>query len=264
RWNNIRSLLGKALALARPMMPGRSVEPLLPEWQVLVTALPFSRRVRLLPLLRFLGGRSIGPVGVTRADLENYREASVAERLRKDPEKTWDSLLWCWNSCFGKIEGWPPIEIKRKAKREVYVLRWSQLPIPLKQDVDRYLCRLAGADLTDDGPVRAARPATLHRREYQFRMAASALFHKAIQPQGLQSIADMLSFECYQTILRFYLDRHGGQTSPQVSQLAGFLKDVARHWLKKELDETTLDRFRKIASRLAMPRTGMTAKNRDR
>ena len=77
RWNNIRSLLGKALALARPMMPGRSVEPLLPKWQVLVTALPFSRRVRLLPLLRFLSGRSIGPVSVTRAECVRLPDVPV-------------------------------------------------------------------------------------------------------------------------------------------------------------------------------------------
>jgi len=44
--------------------------------------------------------------------------------------------------------------------------------------------------------------------------------------------------------------------------LAGFLKDVTRHWLG--VDDTTLDRFKKIASRLATPRAGMTAKNRDR
>src|SRR5262249_48152329 len=158
----------------------------------------------LLPLLRFLSGRSIGPVGVTRADLEMYREAIIADRLRKDPEKTWDGLLWCWNSCL-KLKGWPPIEIERKPKREIYVLPWSQLPISLRQDVDGYLRRLAGADLTDDGPIRVVRPATLHRREYQFRMAASALVHKGIEPHTLQSIADMLSFERYQTILRFYL-----------------------------------------------------------
>lgn len=83
RWNNIRSLLGKALALARPMMPGRSVEPLLPEWGALAAALPFNRRVRLLPLLRFLSTRSVGPVQVTPADLETYREAIVADRLRE-------------------------------------------------------------------------------------------------------------------------------------------------------------------------------------
>jgi hypothetical protein len=72
----------------------------------------------------------------------------------------------------------------------------------------------------------------------------------------------MLSFENFQEILRFLLDRHEGKSSPQVGQMAGFLKDVARHWLKAE--ETTLGRFKKIASRLAMPRQGMTPKNRDR
>ena len=35
RWNNIRSLLGKALALATPILPGRSYTPLTAEWQAL-------------------------------------------------------------------------------------------------------------------------------------------------------------------------------------------------------------------------------------
>ena len=262
RWANVRSLLGKALALARPMLPGRSFEPLMPEWEALAAALPFSRRVRLLPLLRFLSRRSIGPKQVTRADLEAYRDAIVRDRLRKSPEKTWDSLLWAWNSCCREVEGWPAVEIQRDVKREVYVLPWSAFPASLRADVDGYLRRLAGADLSEAGPPRPARPATLQRREYQFRMAASALVHKGVEPGSLESVADLLSFERYQTILRFFLDRHGGHTSPQVGQLAGFLKDVARHWLK--VDGLQLDRFKKIASRLAMPRAGMTAKNRDR
>jgi hypothetical protein len=48
RWANIRSLVGKALALARPMSPSRSVHPLLPEWEKLAAGLEFNRRVRLL------------------------------------------------------------------------------------------------------------------------------------------------------------------------------------------------------------------------
>src|SRR5215475_1709961 len=33
RWNNIRSLIGKTLALARPILAGRQTAPLLPEWE---------------------------------------------------------------------------------------------------------------------------------------------------------------------------------------------------------------------------------------
>jgi hypothetical protein len=40
RWNNIRSLIGKALALGRPILPGRQMAPLLREWT------RFSRRSR--------------------------------------------------------------------------------------------------------------------------------------------------------------------------------------------------------------------------
>ena len=38
RWRNIRSLLAKALALAAPVMPSRTVEPLLPAWETLAAA----------------------------------------------------------------------------------------------------------------------------------------------------------------------------------------------------------------------------------
>jgi hypothetical protein len=84
---------------------------------------------------------------VTRADLEAYREAIVRDRLRKSPEKTWDSLLWSWNSCCRDVDGWPAISIERTIKREVYVLPWSAFPASLKEDADGYLRRLADAGI---------------------------------------------------------------------------------------------------------------------
>ena len=262
RWRNVRSLLLKALALARPTMAGRNVQPILPEWGILAANLPFNRRVRLLPMLRFLSARAKKPTEVTVADFEAYRQAILADRLRCHPEKTWDGVVWAWNACQPGVEGWPAIAIERPSRREIYALPWSAFPASFKQDVDRFLDRLAGIDLSDDGPVRPARPATLQKRNHQLRVAASALVHRGHDAQTIRSIAELLSFPRYQEILRFFLDRHGGQTSPHVGQLAAFLKDTARHWLK--VDEPTLERFKKIASRLAVPRGGMTAKNRER
>jgi site-specific recombinase XerD len=71
-----------------------------------------------------------------------------------------------------------------------------------------------------------------------------------------------LSFDRYREILRFFLERCGKRTSPQIGQLAAALKDIARHWVK--VDAPTLERFKRIASRLAVPRRGMTEKNRER
>jgi integrase len=262
RWNNVRSLCLKALALVQPVMGGRSVQPVLPEWASLAAKLAFNLRVRLLSMLRFLSARGKKPGDVILADLEAYREAILNDRLRRRPEKTWDSLIWAWNGCARNIEGWPAITIQRASRRKTYIMPWSAFPATFKQDVDRFLRRLAGADLSDDGPMRPARPATLQRRQYQLRVAASALVHQGQDAQSICSIADLLSFERYQQILRFFLDRHGNQTSPQIGYLAAALKDIARHWVK--VDAATLERFKRIAARLAVPRRGMTAKNRER
>ena len=262
RWANIRSLLGKALALARPILPGRNVAPLSPEWDALAAGLGFHRRVSLLPLLRFLSTGAVTPGQVTASDLTAYRDAIFSDRLRKKPEQTWDHLTWVWNGCVLKVEGWPSIKIERPSRRETYVLTWSAFPPCFKQDVDRFLERLSGVDASDDGPLRPARPGTIKTREYQLRVAASALVHRGQDIGSIRSIADMLSFERYQDILRFFLDRHGGQTSPQVGQMAAFLKDTARHWVK--IDEATLDRMRRISSRLAKSRRRMTSKNQER
>lgn len=262
RWNNIRSLFRKSLALVRPMMAGRSAQPILPEWQILAAKLPVNRRFRLASMFRFLSARGKKPTEVTPADLNDYRDAIFNNRLRNHPEKTWDSLIWAWNVCERDIEGWPTVVMERPSRREVYVLPWSAFPASFKQDVDRYLDRRAGVDLTDEGPMRPARPATLQQRKYQLRLAASALAHRGHGAHSIGSIAELLSFERYQEILRFFLDRHGGQTSPQVGALAAVLKDLAKHWVK--VDEPTLEQFKRITAKLAVRRVGMTAKNRER
>ena len=225
RWANIRSLLRKALGLVRPMMTGRSVQPILPAWEVLIVNLPFSRKVRLVPVLRFLSARGRGPTGVTIADLEGYREAIFNDRLRKDPEKSWDQLVWVWNWCRREVDGWPAVVIERPSRRVTYVLPWSVFPTSFKHDVDLFLDRLSGKDLSEDGPPRPARPSTLQKRAYQLRVAASTVVHRCHKADTVRSIADLLSLERYQDILRFFLDRHGGKTSQQVAEMAAFLKE---------------------------------------
>ena len=52
RWNNIRSLFGKALGLAVKVFPSRSKEPVLPEWEEVLACIPESRRWHLTPVAR--------------------------------------------------------------------------------------------------------------------------------------------------------------------------------------------------------------------
>jgi hypothetical protein len=184
---------------------------------------------------------------VTLADLNAYRDAIRGGRLRSNPEQTWDGIVWTWNACRREFDGWPDIEIPRPIRREIYALQWQDFPASLKADVDAFLVRLSGVDLSEDGPARPARPATLKTRENQLRVAASALVHKGIDPQTLRSVADIVTLENFKVILRFLLDRRGGQTSPQIAQMASFLRGVAKHWTIVAIAKTRLAAFNRPA-----------------
>jgi integrase len=262
RWANVRTLLARALELARPITPSRSYAEILPSWQALLSGLGLSAQERVKPLLRYLSERGIEPAEVSIQILNEYRDAILNDRLRAKPEKTWDHLTWLWNKCARDVLGWPKIIILRESKRETYTLDWSAFPPSLKQDVDRFIERQTGRDLSDDGPPKPWREASCKTRIRQLLVAASVLVHQGVPTNEIISISILTTFENYQKILRFFYDRHDQKTSPQIAQLASFLKDVARHWVKVSEDE--LSRLKKLSSRLAMPRQGMTAKNRER
>ena len=233
-----------------------------PEWDALLSALARNRAAGLLALARDLSVKGVRPADVTLADLEAYRDAIHNDRLRAKPEQTWDSIIWTWNGCRREIADWPDIEIPRAIHRETYTRPWSDFPASLKADVDAFLVRLSGADLSEDGPARPARAATVKTREKQLRVAASALVHKGVEAESIRSITDIVTFERFKLILRFLLDRHDGQTSPQVAQIAAFLRGVAAHWVK--VDDLTLLQMQKLSARLSTVQRGMTAKNRER
>ena len=155
RWNNVRSLLGKALAHARPMMPGRRVAQLLPEWGALLAPLSRNRAASLLALARHLSAIGIHPTGITLADLEAYHAAILNDRLRAKPEQTWDSIVWTWNACRREIAGWPAIEIPREIRREIYI------------------SAVVGLSAVPEGRRRCLPPSPVRRRPERGRPAAS-------------------------------------------------------------------------------------------
>jgi integrase len=262
RWANVRSLLNKALALACPVMPSRIYAEITPAWLGLIEGWERSSRDRIKPLLRYLSEKGVAPSDVSLETLYGYRDGILNDRLRAKAEKTWDSLSWLWNKSARGNLGWPQIVIPRESKRETYTLDWSAFPPSLKEEVDRYIERQTGRDLSDDGPPNPWRETSCQTRIYQLRVAASALVRQGVASEEIASISVLTTFENYQKILRFFYDRHNQKTSSQIAQLASFLKDVARHWVK--VDETEQKKIKKLATNLKVLRQGMTPKNRER
>lgn len=269
RWNNIRSLGAKALSLVRPVLPGRSTVALLEGWAALSGGLPPNRRIQIQPLLRFLSARAVGPEGVRMEDLLAYRQAILEDSLRRRPEKAWDGVVWAWNTCAREIAGWPQLAIERASRRQDYILPWSAFPASLEQDCAAFLRRGSAIDLEGDGPLRPMRPATLRTWEYRVRACASILVHTGCAAGELRCIADIVTLERVQAILRFMMQRKAGQPTSGTTQMAAFLKMIARHWVR--LDDAAIDAIAGIVRRLQRAHAGagrvsrgLTDKNRER
>jgi integrase len=263
RWANVRSLLLKAIALTRPVLPGRSCKPLSPAWLGLHQALPQRGDAhRLARLFRWLGARGIGPDAVTLGDLEAFGIGLREATLSKSPEKIWREICWVWNKAQRTIPGWPSITLEIPKKREPYTFPWTYFPPSLKSDADCYLARLGGQDLLEDVPFRPVRPETLATRERQVRTFASALVRRGRDPTSLRRLADLVALDAFRDGLRFFLERNNNQSSGYIFDLAATLKAIATHYVKPETE--TLDKIKEAVTRLKVPSKGLTRRNRDR
>jgi integrase len=264
RWANVRSLLRSALKLVVAVMPGAGRVPLSVDWELLAAE---ARKVgscwlRLSRLLRWLSARQITPATVMQGDIEQFRVAFMSDALLGNPEQSWQATRRSWERMRQACPTWPQIALEKAPNPMVYSLPWEAYPGSLKDEVDRYLDRQAGKDLSEDGPVRPLRPATLKLRTHELRSFAAALVHRGIDPQSLTSLADCLTLDNYKLGLEWFYRRGGGKPSATVHNIAANLRQIASHWLKA--DDATLSAMSKIVSKLAPPKQNMSGKNRER
>lgn len=270
RLSNIRSLLLKAIALVKPVLPGRQTIPLLPSWQALIDQLPTqSARVRIAPPLRWLSEQGIGPEKATAEDLLRYRDHLFANSLRAQPEKSWHAFLWQWNAALRENPAFPQIVLKRDSRKKSVTLAWECFPADLYQDTRSWLDGLSGKDILADGPARIVKASTVETREYQIRYFASALVEAGVDPQSLRSLADLVSLPNFEAGLRHLYKRNGNKASSTLGGIGGALIAIARHYvLPKNADESAaeaaLKRMRFLVSRVDKQSNGLTDKNHDR
>jgi integrase len=270
RWANVCSGLAKAVELVRELIPSRNTTPLLPEWKALLDTLP-SKYVRKLSAgMRYLSGKGVTPAAVTVADLLEYCDVIVADRMRRNAEKAADAFIWAWNRTANACPDWPQVILPRQDKRDSYSYPLEFFPAPFVADVEAYLGRLTHGILFDEGddddidlgPLRSVRPATVDTRRRQLRAAASCLVHSSVPISDIVSIATLVEVPNTKRILHFLMQRQGGLASSGVAQMGTLLAKVALHWAKVSPEHHA--KLRRLAARVAVQHSGMTAKNRER
>jgi integrase len=262
RWANARSLLLRALALTGAgIMPGRRLHPLTQAWAALDGLLP-ERFVRagLSRFMRWCSAEGTAPSQVTVASFGRFRRAVLDDSLIQNGWSTCQATVRLWNQAAATIPGWPQLVVPPTPARERYVLPLTSFPAAFQADADRWLNRLAGGGDLDEGPLRPARPATLRKWRFAIRQLASALAAAGRDPAQIAGLADLVTPEAANLILRFFLGRSDGKPAAQTQALAAHLKAIARH--HAAVSPEAMAKLQRMARKVTPPARGMTDKNR--
>ena len=262
-WNNARSLVGKVLEWANlTRVPGRYQATLTPGWQELRSKLPSGTALRDQPsrFFHYASAQGIEPAAVNDQVLERFYEALVAESIVRYPYEIYRATAKSWNNAAKRILGWPQQRLTVPSRARVFSLPWSAFPPSLTADVETYLRRAAGLDLSDDHFIREQRPATIDTRRKQLRLLATAIVKSGIDVDTLADLRAVLVPEVASSGLKFLLDRNGGSSCVQISNLADFLPTLAT---RLDMPEDVIGKLRRMKKKLKVTQKGMTARNRE-
>jgi hypothetical protein len=262
-WNNARSLCGKALEWAGlASMPGHYQAPFTPAWDELWAKLPTGTALsfQLSRLFHWASAQGVEPADMNDAALDRFHQDLVAESIVRDPYEIYRGAAKSWNNAVERIPGWPQQRLAVPSRQQVFSFPWSTFPPTLEADVEAYLRRAAGLDLSDDHFTRAQRPATIQTRRWQLRLLATAIAKSGIAPDTLTDLRTMLVPEVAARGLQHLHDRNNGASSVQISNVALFLGTLAG---RLEMPDDMVSRLRKMARKLKVTQHGMTARNRE-
>ena len=263
RWKNIRSLLQFALSHAGlAKVPGRYGFAPSARWAALTGPLQYGHRYKLGHLARYCTAAGVEPEQVDATVMKGFLEDLQDRSLVAEPTRIHRDVIVAWNHNVTASPEWPQRLLFVPDNRSSYALPWDTFLPSLKADVDQWLDRLAGNDLSMECEFHPLRPASLRTRRRQMHLYLSALVLNGVDPTDLSVLADAVTPARAAIGLRFFWTRAGDQASVHAGHVAGLVKSVAKHWA--HLDQHDLDKLKGMCRRITPRHTGMTERNRAR
>ena len=210
--------------------------------------------------MHFCSAHGIEPHDVDQAVFDGFGQALRRDSFIRNQRVAHQNAARLWNRAVATLPGWPQVRLEQPRYAKPYVLRLETFPAAFQADVELWLSRLAGDGLLDEGPARPLRPRSLEQRRFYLRQAASALVRAAVIRPRITGLADLVTVEAMQAILRFFLARSGNRPTSQIHGLATHLKAISRHHVGVTPD--VLEQLGRMVRRVAPPQTGLALKNR--
>ena len=263
---NIKSDLLFALKYAGCIQGVRTyMAPLAGEWALLwQEAACVGKQCRYVSrFMHYCSAQGIAPEAVDDAVSEQLKQALVDESFVGDPVRTHKGILRTWNKLVDQVPGWPQVMLTIANDRNDYTIPLDRFPQSLRDEVDALVEHWQTEDLLDDtGLDKPLKPRTIKARLYRLRQIVSALVLEGRNIEDILSLAQIVEIDAAKIVLRFYLERAGGNTTSQVHGLAILIKTLAKHWVK--VDEEHLGALKSLCAKVDPGINGLTSKNRDR
>ena len=265
RWSNIKAELAFALRHVGVRPCERLIPARLPlAWKSLHKAMP-DRAMRF-GLSRFIGfctKHGLLPEAVDDDVFERFRDWLETGTLVDRPATVHQRACAQWNRAVALVPGWPQRAVTVPCRTNHVRLPPETFPTPFHTDIAAWQACLAGKDLFEErGPAKPLSPITLQHVHSQVYRAASACVRAGVDPQELQSLADLVEPARLKPGFLFLLERYGGKSTAALGELASTLVYVARHWAR--LEPKRLQELERMRKKLRCRVRGMTEKNRTR
>ncbi len=251
--------------------PDRRGQPLaVSELRSFFEALPPYRQYGISDFLRYLESHGIALGQVNDATLAAYEARCAARTLCSDPAARARQIAATWNWTQRHLPNGPTTRLVRPARVDRYTLPIATYPASFRADLERYTTRLAGGDIEHiftaadrTGAVRQRplRASTISNRLWMLRCATAALVATGTHKDNITSLRDLVDPpDNAKRIMKFMLDRRGGNSSRIATRLAEALHLLARDYC--ELPEPQVTTIATWAKRVRLPeKPGMTEKN---
>jgi integrase len=111
-----------------------------------------------------------------------------------------------------------------------------------------------------DGYAPPLSPITIENRRHQLLLIATAVVKTGFPADQVVGLASLVEAKNAKAALQFFYERAGRQKTEALYNHAGLLRGIARHWVKADVPEREV--IESLCRRLAVKKSGMTAKNR--
>lgn len=234
-------------------------------WSRLLDIIPDKHdRWKLTQLAQYCTALGAAPEAITDEHAHGLLSTLKNASFQKRPEAKVATAIKVWNRLRQEISEWPDVALSPlPRKKPPWTIPLEQFPQTLQDDIDGWIARLANPDLLDDNaPAKPLRPATIKHRQFQLRVAASALVHSGKPISQVDSLATLVEFENIKKALRWMIERFEGRPTEAIKGVAVCLQAVARHHV--QISEDELKSVSALIKRLGRDVDGLREKNRQR